>query len=316
VNGTITDWSAFDSIGRIRLDTGEEVRFGGTACRFAPVMGLAVRVLKLEPHRLGGQRAVAVELASPGDADSALDQRDPLPGLAGGTLEQFIELTDEVGLLGVLLKEPLRSRAAVRAWLARAGAEVDFHNARCPLVRVGQYQLRLWVCMDEAAGAKGIVSFSENTPFSVRRERELQLAATSLDPTSAPSDPRLMIALTQLVARVAAGEVAVIAHQAPGYLAPASVYAERAADYSLGVPLRAFTQTTTSRGGDLMLTGMAAVRLPDLFLREPPADLKQGALEEAAAALIALGRVPEVGVRLGWSTVKSADPEWICVGLN
>lgn len=59
--GTITSYSLADNVGRIRLDNGTELRVGGSALRnVVPAAGSRVRVTKVEPHRLGGLRAVEV----------------------------------------------------------------------------------------------------------------------------------------------------------------------------------------------------------------------------------------------------------------
>lgn len=59
--GTITSWQPDDSIGRIRLATGEEIRFGHSACvNVKPALGAEVWVTEVAPHPLGGLRAKVV----------------------------------------------------------------------------------------------------------------------------------------------------------------------------------------------------------------------------------------------------------------
>ena len=58
VRGTITSWLPEDSIGRIRLSSGEEIRFGHSACvGLRPAVGAEVWVVEVAPHPLGGLRA-------------------------------------------------------------------------------------------------------------------------------------------------------------------------------------------------------------------------------------------------------------------
>jgi hypothetical protein len=310
--GTITVWSALDGVGRIQLASGEVLRFGGSACSFPPAVGLAVLVHGVEPHRLGGNRATGVTLASPGDADLVLDERDPLPGITptDAGLAEFVELTDEVGLLGVVVREPIRSRPALRRWLERGGGQVDFANARCPLVRAGQVAYRVWLCMAEVAGGRGVVSFALDTPFSVQRERALALAGARLDPEARVDMLPPTAPLVELVRRCAEGEVAVIAHQARGFLLPAPAWIARVAAAPPGRALRAWTKITIAEGRDPILTGLAALRLPDLFLRGAAAE-PEALLEEAALALVERGTPPERGEMLGRCVVTGCDDEWI-----
>ena len=59
--GTITSWMPEDSIGRIRLPTGEEIKFGHSACvGVRPALGLEVWVVEVAPHPLGGLRATVL----------------------------------------------------------------------------------------------------------------------------------------------------------------------------------------------------------------------------------------------------------------
>jgi hypothetical protein len=59
--GTISAYDEADRVGRIRLETGEQIKFGGSACHgLEPEKGLSVLVAGIEPHPLGGRRAVEV----------------------------------------------------------------------------------------------------------------------------------------------------------------------------------------------------------------------------------------------------------------
>src|SRR5262249_41975634 len=121
-----------------------------------------------------------------------------------------------------------------------------------------------------------------------------------------------LASLEALVRGCAEGEVAVIAHQARGFLLDAPEWIARASVRPHVLPLDAWTRVTTSRGGDAMLLGMMALRLPDLFLKGAPPDASSRLLD-AAAALVALGRIPTVGGRLGASVVAGADEEFVRV---
>lgn len=76
LRGTITSWVPDDSIGRIRLSSGEEIRFGHSACvGLRPSVGAEVWVVEVAPHPLGGLRAKVLNAtgeATPDRATSAL----------------------------------------------------------------------------------------------------------------------------------------------------------------------------------------------------------------------------------------------------
>jgi hypothetical protein len=76
VRGTITSWQPDDSIGRIRLSNGEEIRFGHSACvGLRPALGAEVWVVEVAPHPLGGLRAKVLNstgAATPDRATAAL----------------------------------------------------------------------------------------------------------------------------------------------------------------------------------------------------------------------------------------------------
>ena len=74
--GTITSWQPEDSIGRIKLANGEEIRFGHSACvGLRPAVGAEVWVVEVAPHPLGGLRAKVLNStgqATPDRATAAL----------------------------------------------------------------------------------------------------------------------------------------------------------------------------------------------------------------------------------------------------
>jgi len=76
IRGTITSWQPDDSIGRIKLTSGEEIRFGHSACvGLRPSVGAEVWVVEVAPHPLGGLRAKVLNStgqATPDRATAAL----------------------------------------------------------------------------------------------------------------------------------------------------------------------------------------------------------------------------------------------------
>jgi len=72
VRGTITSWIPDDSIGRIRVASGEEIRFGHSACvNVSPAVGAEVWVMEVVPHPLGGFRAKVVNATGVATVDRA-----------------------------------------------------------------------------------------------------------------------------------------------------------------------------------------------------------------------------------------------------
>jgi hypothetical protein len=58
---TVVAYDNVDRVGRLLLSSGEEMRFGATACKdFDPALGAKVFVTTVAPHPLGGRKAVAV----------------------------------------------------------------------------------------------------------------------------------------------------------------------------------------------------------------------------------------------------------------
>lgn len=77
--GEITQFDLVDRVGRIRLDDGTELRFGGGAMPgSSPITGMKVRVRAVAPHPLGGFKATDVErvLGGPNDEAIAAKQRE------------------------------------------------------------------------------------------------------------------------------------------------------------------------------------------------------------------------------------------------
>lgn len=57
----VTWFNEMDRVGRLRLESDEELRFGETSCPdFAPTVGMIVYVTAVGSHPLGGRKAVIV----------------------------------------------------------------------------------------------------------------------------------------------------------------------------------------------------------------------------------------------------------------
>ena len=60
---TVVAFVAIDGVGRVRLESGEELRFGASAWKEGgPSIGAAVFVTAVGPHPMGGRRAVGLRL--------------------------------------------------------------------------------------------------------------------------------------------------------------------------------------------------------------------------------------------------------------
>ena len=304
VKGTIRAWSNADSVGRIELATGELVRFGGTGCKFVPAVGLRVEVHGVEPHPLGGHRTRKVTLADEADLDRVLDEQRPLLGTSNtkAALDAFAEHVNALGLLGILLREPLSSRAQMRAWFARAGVAVRFDDPRAPIVCAGETEYRVFLCTADLPDGKGFVSFGPTTPFSIERERELALY--SAETGGARVDRSSALApLVDLVARCSASEIAVTAHQSLNhFVSPPRVWQQ-------SDPLHQWATSVRHQDGQILFSGMRALYLPDLW--GSPAI--EPCVFDAATALVAMGRRPEVDETLGPCVVVDSGIDWVHV---
>lgn len=65
VEGVVETYDASDALGSIRIDSGELLRFGRSACSSDPVVGNRVRVLTAEIGPLGRLRASRVDALAP-----------------------------------------------------------------------------------------------------------------------------------------------------------------------------------------------------------------------------------------------------------
>jgi hypothetical protein len=311
IPATITSWSNADGTGRLRTASGEELRVGASACRgFPPSVGLAVVVLETAPHPLGGLKATAVALPEGADPDALLDAARPLPGLRGdaAALAAFVEETDGIGLLGIIVRAPIADRVGLRKWLARGAVSVEYGAPRRPAATIGGVPFRVEAVNGAVPGGAGVVSFCLPGPFSVTAERTQAIARLGLDGT--PVDAVGTFApLVAAVRALATDEAAVIVHQAPGLLVPASQWIARVdAD-----PLSAWTQVVAGRGA-VVLNGLRGLLLPDLFVNGDDVERLAPSLRRAATELVDAarsGRLPGVGDALGGHQVLAAHDDWI-----
>jgi hypothetical protein len=303
LEATVVHWVARDGVGRLRLATGEEVRFGASACPFPPSVGLQVHVLELAPHPMGGQRALRIAALPGQSVDALFEAAGPVPGAR--EVNEFAQLTDEVGLLGIVVKRVPGDRASLRAWLERFGATVDFSHPTTPLLTIERTPWRVWRCTADVAGGKGVISLAPHLPFSAETARTQALAATKLGATARIDAFTQLQPLLRWVAQACEPEVGVIVHQAGGVLASSNEWRERAARD----PLTAWAHQTTVRSGEAVIVGLRALSLPDVFGN----GVKPEALWSAARALVALGRLPQPGDALGELKVESAEDAWVRV---
>lgn len=279
------------------------MRFGASACPFPPSVGLRVHLLELGAHPLGGQRALRIAALPGQSVDALYEAAGPVPGAR--EVNEFAQITDEVALLGIVVKNAPGDRASLRAWLERFGATVDFSHPTTPLLTIERTPWRVWRCTADVAGGKGVISLAPHIPFSAETARTQALAATSLDFTKRIDALAALQPLLSWVSKACEAEVGVIAHQACGFLSPAIEWRRRAETD----PLTAWVHQTTVRSGEGVIVGLRALQLPDLFGN----GVQPEALWSAARALVALGRLPKAGDTLGELKVESAVDAWVRV---
>jgi hypothetical protein len=118
VAARIDAFDVSDGLGTLRLETGETVRFGRSACSFEPEVGLEVIVETVEVGRLGNVRATRVVLAN----------APPEPVYTERQIDLLLRPIASVTAWGLacMLSRPeqphhLRARRAMRTELARRG---------------------------------------------------------------------------------------------------------------------------------------------------------------------------------------------------
>lgn len=123
--GTVASYRVTDAVGVLELESGEQVRFGRSACRdFEPVVGVRV-ILREGADGPVGWRAQAVDL-DPTDTtyDARLADLYRQSGLGDrfSPVEQAAAEARQLGLLTILLKDPLpEGTVALAEWAAKRG---------------------------------------------------------------------------------------------------------------------------------------------------------------------------------------------------
>lgn len=157
IRGTITSWQPDDSIGRITLTSGEEIRFGHSACvGLRPSVGAEVWVVEVAPHPLGGLRAKVLNTTGELTPDratlalSAHDERERMRPIIAAEVEAIKkecndtlsqrpppwEVAKSAGVSDLTILESLRERLP-RDEAAAAASMI-------PAVHEGRDDLRLY----------------------------------------------------------------------------------------------------------------------------------------------------------------------------
>ena len=157
---------------------------------------------------------------------------------------------------------------------------------------------------------EGVVSFSTNDSFSLRKQRELAIAGAELGHSLIRQLDALR-PLVEFVCRCAPEAEGVIIHQASGVFVAAQTWLARTQTGDLLAPWCRIVPTRLDSGGEgAVWLGCAAFGLPDLYCNAS-VESSGAALASAAAALVRLGRLPAVGARLGDAVVRSVSADWV-----
>ena len=141
-HGTITAWSLLANVGRITLDSGEVLRFGGSGCvGFTPALEQSIYVVAAEPHPMGGRRAKLVNLtgaptedpvaaglrrAEQADRDAAEWRRKQAAlQMVLQALPGPVEAAKELGLTNVLELTLLEKARSHEEGVRRGGKKLD-----------------------------------------------------------------------------------------------------------------------------------------------------------------------------------------------
>jgi hypothetical protein len=131
---TIATFVIADAVGMLELDSGEQLRFGRSACKgFEPVVGTKVLVEEVASDPRGWKARVVTLDSSDTGYDTLLSARDTEHGLPDRTKSEAeaAATARQLGIITVLLREPLPSgNQAVRAWAAARGFPRDGFDAK------------------------------------------------------------------------------------------------------------------------------------------------------------------------------------------
>jgi hypothetical protein len=138
IRGTITSWEPADSIGRIRLNSGEEIRFGHSACvGLRPSLGAEVWVVEVAPHPLGGLRAKVLNAtgeATPDRATAALASHEERERLRPLVEAEITAIKLECATSMEAKPSLWSTAAAAGASVEKAVAEMESLRARMPAI--------------------------------------------------------------------------------------------------------------------------------------------------------------------------------------
>lgn len=152
VKGTITSWQPDDSIGRITLSTGEEIRFGHSACvGLRPTLGAEVWVVEVAPHPLGGLRAKVLNSTGEATVDRAT------AALAAHEAREKLrpEIEQEVERVKAEAAETLSRRRQPWEVARGAGAEQDIAAIEALRARLPRDEIAALVSSVPALDAQG-----------------------------------------------------------------------------------------------------------------------------------------------------------------
>ncbi|MDF2695895.1 MAG: hypothetical protein K0S65_4278 [Labilithrix sp.] len=140
--GTITSWLPDDSIGRIRLSSGEELRFGHSACvgGLRPSVGVEVWVVEVAPHPLGGLRAKVLNstgAVTPDRATAALSAHEERERLRPVIQAEVDAIKKECEL--ALAERPAPWSVAAAAGASEGIAAIEALRARMPLEEISAF---------------------------------------------------------------------------------------------------------------------------------------------------------------------------------
>jgi hypothetical protein len=144
--GRIVHFDLTDAVGRVRLESGEELRFGASACDFPPATGIEVEVLASTAHPRG-PKATRLRALSQPNVDAAVALRDGVHAWQPwGTqhVAKILEQMAEVGLVTLVFDRRLDDHAALRSLFDEVGVKGLAFEPE-PMLTLGENRLKLAV---------------------------------------------------------------------------------------------------------------------------------------------------------------------------
>lgn len=287
VDGTVESFDAKESLGAIRLVTGDSAWFGKSACSFEPVVGLAVRVLAVEIRPRGKIRATRVELrVSVVEHLHLLDERDRANGL-GKPDSSWDRCALSIFQLSATTMHPIRGRTALYAFWERSGcgerARLEFAPDPVAFIADGGFQLFLGTVPPDAVvdarhrpdGAPlgaGFVAFWDGSIPRLARVPGVNQSFWGFRPGG---HARLLLELMTTLARYRDEVTGVVIGAAGALWLPAEEWLQRAGDPHDpdNIPVEAFLDVAygPTEGGIRRLRsfGMMSLGLPEVEVDDP-----------------------------------------------